>query len=204
MNYYLDALKKYCVFTGRATRKEYWYFILFNFIVALILYLISTVESLHVLGMTLYIIYMIAVILPCLGLTVRRLHDIGKGGGWIFISFVPVIGGIWLLVLMCLDSEPHDNRFGPNPVQVGGNYAAPVATPQAPSPAPQATVPVEPVHVEPAPAAPEVPETPEAPVEPEHVEPEVPETPEATEAPEAPQAPETPEAEEPQDPQPQQ
>jgi len=50
-----------------------------------------------------------------LGVTIRRLHDIGKSGWWILIGLIPLIGGIWLLILMLGDSQPGDNQYGPNP-----------------------------------------------------------------------------------------
>ena len=57
----------------------------------------------------------LAVLVPGLAVCVRRLHDIGKSGWWVLIGLVPVIGGIWLLVLMCLDGEPKENQWGANP-----------------------------------------------------------------------------------------
>jgi uncharacterized membrane protein YhaH (DUF805 family) len=62
-----------------------------------------------------YSLYSVAILVPSLAVLVRRLHDVGKGGGWICISFIPLIGMIWLLVLMCQNSEPDSNRFGQNP-----------------------------------------------------------------------------------------
>ncbi len=60
-------------------------------------------------------LYGLAVLVPGLAVCVRRLHDIGKSGWWVLIGLVPVIGGIWLLVLMCLDGEPKENQWGANP-----------------------------------------------------------------------------------------
>lgn len=57
----------------------------------------------------------LALLLPGLGVAVRRMHDIGKGGGWIFIALVPLVGWVWAIVLLCQPSEPFDNRFGPMP-----------------------------------------------------------------------------------------
>ena len=65
-----------------------------------------------------YAVYMLAVILPCLAVLVRRLHDIDKSGLWFFISFVPIIGGIWLLILVCKEGTSGPNRFGADPKQV--------------------------------------------------------------------------------------
>ncbi|MDR3327389.1 MAG: DUF805 domain-containing protein [Prevotellaceae bacterium] len=126
MNWYLKVLKQYADFSGRARRTEYWMFALFNILVVFALFIIATIIGAiaggssgagagAVIGYILYIIYGLATIIPSLAVVVRRLHDIGKGGGWIFISFVPLIGGIWLLILMFLDSEAGENRFGANP-----------------------------------------------------------------------------------------
>ena len=127
MQWYLGAFKKYAVFQGRARRKEFWMFYLFNMIVTFVLSGIASsiaisgaaADGTMSVGATVvYIIlgvYSLVILLPALGLAVRRLHDIGKGGGWIFISLVPAIGSIWLLVLMCTNSVPGDNAYGPNP-----------------------------------------------------------------------------------------
>lgn len=69
----------------------------------------------------LYGIYLLAIILPSLAVAVRRLHDIGKSGWMILISLIPLIGGIWLLVLLVTDSNPGDNQYGPNPKEIAVN-----------------------------------------------------------------------------------
>ena len=109
MNYYLDVLKKYAVFSGRASRKEFWYFILFNIIIGVVLAVVG--PFIGDKNMVIYTIYMLAVIIPTLAAEVRRLHDIGKSGWWWFISFVPAIGGIWLIVLLATPSKVGENRF---------------------------------------------------------------------------------------------
>ena len=113
---------KYANFEGRARRKEYWSFVLFFTIFYLALYTIGIVLTISSKSATLAFItfgilcvFALALFLPSLGVTIRRLHDIGKGGGWIFISFVPFVGGIILLVFTLMDSEAGENRFGPNP-----------------------------------------------------------------------------------------
>jgi uncharacterized membrane protein YhaH (DUF805 family) len=110
MNWYLDVLKKYAVFKGRARRREYWMFVLFNFIIALVLGIID--GMLHTFFLS--TIYMLAVIIPSISVGVRRLHDTGRSGWWFWISLVPIIGGIVLLVFFVLDSV-EDNEYGPNP-----------------------------------------------------------------------------------------
>jgi uncharacterized membrane protein YhaH (DUF805 family) len=120
MNWYLKVLKQYADFSGRARRTEYWMFELFNVLIQVIAYvlaLVAAVSGLAGLTVAIYVlvaIYALAVLIPSLAVVVRRLHDTGKGGGWIFISLVPIIGSIWLLILLVSDSEV-DNRFGVNP-----------------------------------------------------------------------------------------
>ena len=118
MGWYLEALKKYAVFSGRSRRKEYWYFVLFSLIVSLVLSaidaLLGTFSSSTNVGL-LGGIYGLAIIIPSIAVSVRRLHDIDRTGWWILIGLVPLIGGIVLLVFALLDSTPGSNRYGPNP-----------------------------------------------------------------------------------------
>ena len=118
MSWYLQALKKYAVFSGRSRRKEYWYFVLFNIIVAIVLAgidaLLGTRSSSSSIGL-LSGIYGLAIIIPSLAVTVRRLHDIDRSGWWIFINLIPLIGAIVLLVFAVSEGTPGNNRYGPNP-----------------------------------------------------------------------------------------
>ena len=112
MNYWIECWKKYATFSGRARRKEYWMFILFNMLVA---FGVNVVDA--VLGMEGLLggLYSLAVLIPGWAVFTRRMHDIGKSGWWWLIGVVPLIGGIVLLVFMCKDSQPGDNAYGPNP-----------------------------------------------------------------------------------------
>jgi uncharacterized membrane protein YhaH (DUF805 family) len=112
MEWYLKVLKNYVGFQGRASRKEYWMFVLFNVIVAIVLAIVDSLANLHSL---LGGLYSLAILLPSLAVGVRRLHDTGRSGWWLFISLIPLIGSIILLVFMCLDSQENDNQYGPNP-----------------------------------------------------------------------------------------
>ena len=118
MNWYLEVLKKYAVFNGRARRKEYWYFFLISTVISIFLALIDsftgTISEEAGLGL-LSGIYALAVLIPGLSVTVRRLHDTDRSGWWILIGLIPIIGGIALLIFMVLDSTPGDNQYGPNP-----------------------------------------------------------------------------------------
>lgn len=125
MNWYLDVLKKYTVFTGRARRKEYWMFALINFVIAVI---IMVVEGMLGSPGIISMIYSLAILLPALAVTVRRLHDTGRSGWWLLIALVPFVGGIILLVFMVLDGTPGDNAYGPSPKAV---QEAPATEPPA-------------------------------------------------------------------------
>ncbi|MFA5827163.1 MAG: DUF805 domain-containing protein [Candidatus Paceibacterota bacterium] len=123
MNYYLTVLKKYTVFSGRARRAEYWYFVLFNVIISMVLGILG--KAIGVFNITigavgseiniLSIIYGLALLIPGLAVCVRRLHDTGKSGWMALIVLIPLIGTIWILVLMIKDSTPGENEYGPNP-----------------------------------------------------------------------------------------
>lgn len=118
MNWYLEVLKKYAVFSGRARRKEYWFFVLFNIIISIVLAVIDGVTGsfspeagMGLLGG----IYTLAVLIPGIAVSVRRLHDTERSGWWLLIALVPLIGAIVLLVFMVQDSKPGQNQYGPNP-----------------------------------------------------------------------------------------
>jgi uncharacterized membrane protein YhaH (DUF805 family) len=132
MNWYLDAFRNYAKFDGRSRRRAYWLFMLFNIIALWILLAVDlftgTFSAETGVGL-LSGIYCVAVLVPSLALSVRRLHDIGKSGWWVLIGLVPIIGGLVLLYFAVLDSQPGDNVYGPNPKGVGAAVAA------APAPA---------------------------------------------------------------------
>src|SRR5580692_4232396 len=117
MNWYLTVLKKYAVFDGRARRKEYWFFHMISTFIVIVFVAIAGANRSMTLnpGHVLVLLYLLAVLVPSLAVTVRRLHDIGRSGTWIFISFVPFVGGIILLVFTLMDSQPNANQYGPNP-----------------------------------------------------------------------------------------
>jgi len=112
MNWYLEVLKKYTVFTGRARRTEYWMFVLINILISIA---IGVVEGLIGSPGYLGLIYSLAVLLPSIGVSIRRLHDTSKSGWWLLIGLIPLVGMIVLIVFMATDSTPGDNQYGPNP-----------------------------------------------------------------------------------------
>jgi uncharacterized membrane protein YhaH (DUF805 family) len=119
MNWYLGPIKKYAVFNGRATRMEYWLFIVCNWIVMIVAagidYLVLQSTTLNSLYGIVSLLYSLAVFIPTLALLWRRLHDVGKSGWWIFITLIPIVGGIWFFVLLFTDSQRGENKYGPNP-----------------------------------------------------------------------------------------
>ena len=117
MSYYLAVLKNYAGFSGRARRAEYWMFVLINLIISIVLNVIARVADTQAL-LYVALAYAVATIVPGLAVAVRRLHDTGKSGAWIFIALVPIIGGIWLLVLLVSAGVTGPNQYGSDPKQV--------------------------------------------------------------------------------------
>lgn len=112
MNWYLAVLKNYAGFSGRARRTEYWMFFLFNLIITLVLDAIGmAIKQGSLLGG----IYGLAVLIPGIAVAVRRLHDTGRSGWWLFIGLIPIVGTIVLIVFMATEGQPGDNEYGPNP-----------------------------------------------------------------------------------------
>lgn len=118
MNWYLEALKKYAVFVGRARRKEYWFFVLFNLIISIVLGIIDGVMLANNAGSGLGLlssVYSLAVMIPGLAVGVRRLHDTDRSGWWLLIGLIPLIGAIVLIVFLAQDGHPGSNQYGNNP-----------------------------------------------------------------------------------------
>ena len=112
MNWYFEVLKKYAVFDGRAHRTEFWLFFLFSFIISLFLgVIVGLVGSLWFITT----LYALAVLIPGLAVSVRRLHDTNRSGWWILTGLVPILGWIALLIFYIEDSRPGANQYGPNP-----------------------------------------------------------------------------------------
>lgn len=115
MNWYIEALKKYTVFIGRARRKEYWMFFLINVIISIVL---SIIEAFIGISGVLSGLYSLAVLVPVIAVSVRRLHDTNRNGWWLFIALVPIVGAIVILVFAVQDSQPGENQYGSNPKAV--------------------------------------------------------------------------------------
>ena len=134
---YKDVLNKYAVFDGRAGRGEYWYFTLANFIIGFVLGFIGAImKDAKTVTDLLFAVYVLAILLPSIAVSIRRLHDTNRSGWWLLVSLIPFVGPIVLLVFMILDSTPGQNAYGPNPK---GAPAAPVVSITPTSPAPPTT-----------------------------------------------------------------
>ncbi|MDE6382352.1 MAG: DUF805 domain-containing protein [Muribaculaceae bacterium] len=111
--------QNYCNFSGRASRSEYWWYALFTMILGVV---IGFVLGIFGAGSTAVSVIQglvsLALLLPGLGLCVRRLHDISKSGWWIFISLVPLLGAILLIIWFCKPSDAGMNQYGPEPNMV--------------------------------------------------------------------------------------
>jgi uncharacterized membrane protein YhaH (DUF805 family) len=120
VNYYLDVWRGYADFSGRARRKEYWFFSLFHSLTVISGAFLADALSkenrtIGTIFGSIVVLYFLASIVPTLAVTVRRLHDVDKSGWWYFISFIPFVGPIWLLILTCTDGTPGPNQYGPDP-----------------------------------------------------------------------------------------
>ena len=115
MNYFLDPLKKYADFSGRARRSEYWFFMLFVAVLNGVMYGLDFI----ILGATetgygiLSSLFSLAIFVPTIAVSVRRMHDTGRAGWWYLLAFIP-LGGLIVLFFFIQDSEP-DNQYGPCP-----------------------------------------------------------------------------------------
>ncbi|MDE7388345.1 MAG: DUF805 domain-containing protein [Muribaculaceae bacterium] len=108
-------VENYCNFSGRASVSEYWWFALFNFILGMAL---TCVFGSGTLGTSVSGVVSLALLLPGLGLAVRRLHDIGRSGWWLFLCLIPLVGAVILIVWFCKASQPEINQYGPVPNMV--------------------------------------------------------------------------------------
>ncbi|WP_251423649.1 DUF805 domain-containing protein [Veillonella agrestimuris] len=100
---------KYATASGRASRKEYWSFVLCSIMITFIAMILDEIwGTKEAISKTIYIIFLI----PSLTITIRRLHDINKSGFWYLIQIIPVLGTIYLLYLMIKPTQPNDNQYG--------------------------------------------------------------------------------------------
>ena len=112
MEWYLKALRQYSDFDGRDRRMEFWMFALFNWLIGGALMAVDRFVFEQSYGLS--TLYPLAVLIPGIAVSVRRLHDVGKSGWMLLIAFIPIIGAIWLFVLYLSDSDLR-NEYGPSP-----------------------------------------------------------------------------------------
>lgn len=124
---YVNFWKNYANFNGRSRRADYWWAMLCQMIIMMILGMggggqltaaMITGQAPSAVGIILilvYVIFSLASLVPGIAIVVRRLHDIGKSGWWYFIAFVPMVGAILLLVFLCTAGTVGDNMYGPDP-----------------------------------------------------------------------------------------
>ncbi|MDR2926143.1 MAG: DUF805 domain-containing protein [Azoarcus sp.] len=130
MKWFIKCLKHYADFSGRARRKEYWMFVLFNIIFSIAwVFLLSLAFALFrnpsndndemvMANLVANFAYLFIMLLPGMAVAVRRLHDTGRSGWMLLVGLIPVIGGIWLFVLMLLDGQQGENKYGADPKTV--------------------------------------------------------------------------------------
>jgi len=118
VNWYLEALRKYSDFEGRARRREYWFFVLFNTLIQIAAVVLDGIAGTFrvELGVGLLSgIYSLAVLVPSFAVLARRLHDTDRSGWWILIGIVPLLGALVLMIFALFEGDPGENRFGPSP-----------------------------------------------------------------------------------------
>lgn len=117
-DYYTGAIRKYFVFSGRASRAEYWYFILFDFLIGIAIRIADFFVTQSLYNKPLSNIYLLALLIPSIALLVRRLHDTGKTGWLVLLLLIPVVNlfaAVVLFVFTLMDSGPRKNQYGPKP-----------------------------------------------------------------------------------------
>ena len=124
MEYMWLPIKRYFDFSGRSRRKEYWMFVLFQIIALAVLFVIGGVfgafnepadDFANVWLVLIALVYLVLFFIPSISVQVRRFHDQDKSGWMILLGFIPYIGGLIVLVFMCLDGTPGPNRYGEDP-----------------------------------------------------------------------------------------
>ena len=106
---------KYAQFTGRANKAEFWQYVLVFIVISasfsLLMSLFGGVKILRMIFMLLNGIVSLALLVPSIAVSVRRMHDIGKSGKWVLINLIPILGSIWFIVLAIKESESGTNQF---------------------------------------------------------------------------------------------
>ena len=109
-----SLVEKYATFSGRATRSEYWYVVLFGYLLALLIVFLGMIIDSPELIIGLSTVLSLILLVPSLAVCIRRLHDTGRSGWWYLLVLIPYIGAFALLIIFCLKSS-EDNKYGPKP-----------------------------------------------------------------------------------------
>lgn len=121
MKYYIKAFNNFSNFNGRARRKDYWMYLLFNLIFAMVAIILDNVFGLAFESIgygVIYLLYALITFIPSLSVSVRRLHDKSKSGWYLLLAIIPIIGGIVLLFILAADGDPGENEYGMNPKEL--------------------------------------------------------------------------------------
>jgi len=113
---YLGVIKQYTVFKGRASRKEFWLFVLANFIVGIIFSILTKIPILGILVWIAYFLFGLAILIPSIAVGIRRLHDTNKTG-WLMLLCLTVIGSIVVVIFCAMEGTPGENQYGPPPME---------------------------------------------------------------------------------------
>jgi len=115
LNNYIAVLKKYMVFTGRADRKEFWFFALVNVIIGIIFSILTKIPILKIIFWLAYFLFGLFILIPGICVGIRRLHDTNRTGWLMLFILIPVLGWIALLVFCAMEGTPGENQYGPEP-----------------------------------------------------------------------------------------
>ena len=112
---FIAVLRKYAVFSGRSTRREYWLFLLCGLILSIVLNVLALIPGIGGVFTVLMSIIGIALFVPGISVVVRRLHDVGRPGKHYLVILIPLVGLILLIMWTVKEGVPEANEYGPNP-----------------------------------------------------------------------------------------
>lgn len=118
MESFLKVVKKFSVFTGRSGRREFWMFMLCNLIIGVVLGILSSIPFLGGIFKLVTGLFSLAVLIPAIAVSIRRLHDTNRSGYFVLLGLVPFIGAVVLLALCAMEGTPDENKYGPNPKEI--------------------------------------------------------------------------------------
>lgn len=120
MNRWLNPIIKYGSVQGRASRSEYWGFHLLLligiFLLSFLILIVAQLEGAKSVAGLLFLFFVLGSLIPSMAVGIRRMHDIGKSGWWLFINFIPFVGHLIFLIMVCTKGTIGDNKYGPDPL----------------------------------------------------------------------------------------